>query len=144
MLKVNKSKSVIGVIALLLLVTLIPSANAGKPGSTPSLNGTLCKSFGGTWKAGKTGTCNIFQQSPKNYQDFKIDAGDTLFIGSFKTFQNYAIVTNYGKIQLQFSDNIQIGGFENYGPSGRVINNGIFIGCLINYSGATGSNVPTC
>ena len=144
MFKVNKSKGTIGVLSLLLLVSLAPSANAGKPGSTPSLNGTLCKSFGGTWKAGKTGTCNILYNSPKNYQDFKINAGDTLFIGRFSTFQNYAIVTNYGKIQLEFRDNIQIGGFENYGPSGRVINNGIFTGCINNYSGASGSNVPTC
>lgn len=95
MLKVNKSKSAIGVIALLLLVTLTPSASAGKPGSTPSLNGTLCKSFGGQWKAGKTGTCTI-SGSHRNERSFNISAGNTLVIAQSGTFINNATINNSG------------------------------------------------
>ena len=126
MLKINKSKSVIGVLSLLLLVTLVPSANAGKPGSTPSLNGTLCKSFGGTWKAGKNGTCSMVNLggSSINNKDFVINNGDTLFI-QYSNFSNNATITNYGVISTLN------GGFDNISP-GKVINQptGIIYGCL--------------
>jgi hypothetical protein len=126
MFKVNKSKSAIGVIALSLLVTLIPSANAGKPGSTPSLNGTLCKSFGGTWKAGKTGTCSLVNSggSIANNKNFVINSGDTFYIYN-SNFSNYATITNYGVISTIY------GGFDNIYP-GKVINQftGQIYGCL--------------
>ena len=126
MFKVNKSKGTIGVLSLLLLVSLAPSANAGKPGSTLSLNGTVCKSIGGTWKAGKNGTCSINNSggSSTNNKDFVINNGDTLFI-RLSNFSNYATITNYGVISTLN------GTFDNIFP-GKVINQstGLIYGCL--------------
>ena len=137
MFKVNKSKSAIGVIALLILATLTPTAMAGKP--TPSLNGTLCKSFGGTWKAGKNGTCFIVNNT-NNEGDFTIKAGQELRIIAGQQFHNYGIINNFGTIR-------------NYGVfvNNNVVNNSGYITSICpgywasTLPEGTGEfNVPSC
>ena len=111
------------VITLLILATLTPSANAGKPGL--SLNGTLCKSFGGAWKAGKTGTCSMVNLGGTivNFQNFIINIGDTLFIRN-SNFQNDAIITNNGAI----TNNSIISNYGNFygkAPIGSAVVNDV-------------------
>jgi hypothetical protein len=86
MLKVNKSKSVIGVLSLLLLVSLAPPANAGKPGSTPTLDRKLCTEFGGSWVVGKNATCYLVNNFD-NYGDFTVKAGANYL--SSPTLENF-------------------------------------------------------
>ena len=127
MFKVNKSKSAIGVIALLILATLTPTAMAGKP--TPSLNGTLCKSFGGTWKAGKSGTCTIannFTPPEGVIIDFIIKTGDFLVNNAGdltnSAFTTSGTITNNGTI-TNTGHMYTLGVTNNSG--GTITNNGI-------------------
>ena len=131
MLRVSKSKGVLGALSLLLLVTLAQPAIAGKPGSIPTLNGTLCKSLGGTWKAGKSGLCTISVSTP-NIPSFDIGVGDRLIITSNGILNNntYKTVRNLGLIILSSGGTlISNGTIDNYGTidnSGSFTNGGTF------------------
>ena len=131
MLKVSKSKGVLGALSLLLLVTLAQPANAGKPGSIPTLNGTLCKSLGGTWKAGKSGLCTISVSTP-NIPSFDIGFGDRILITSTGILNNNNVKTirNIGTIILNSGGTlISNGTIDNYGAvdnSGSFTNLGTF------------------
>jgi hypothetical protein len=90
-----KSKSAIGVIALLLLTTLTPSAMAGKRGTIQTLSGSVCKTIGGTWVS-KSRNCYMTGTSA-SYIPFIIDSKSQLIIES-GDFTNYYDITNNGGI----------------------------------------------
>ena len=119
-----KSKSAIGIIALLLLTGMTPSAVAAKRGSTPTLNGTVCKSIGGDWVA-KVRNCYI-NGSIISSVSFIIDSKSQLIIDTYGNFTNYNDITVNGSI-------------VNYGTlntSGNVFN----YGTLVNYGTIISSN----
>ena len=141
-----RSKSAIGVIALLFLTTLTPSAVAGKPGSTVSLNGTVCKSFAGTWIS-KVRTCYITGNGASNV-DFNIDARSQLVIENAGNFTNYGVITNFGSVvnygnfttSNNFTNQSTLVNFGNIYSSYHITNNGFiqqnsnWYGCVYNNS----------
>ena len=105
------SKKIIGIVIALSLtimllssaVVVLPHTAAAKPGSLPTLNSKLCKSFGGTWTPGKTPTCTITTSPYDSSQNFSISAKTTFVIASgasFYTATNVSII-NYGTIDLK-------------------------------------------
>ena len=137
MFKVNKSKGAIGVLSLLLLITLTPSAMAGKPG--PTLDGKLCKRFGGTWDAGKNATCYLVNDA-ENTGEFTIKAGQELRIIGGRQFINIGTIYNSGTI-------LNYGIFVN----NNVVNNSGYITSIcpgywasILPMGTGEFNVPSC
>ena len=146
-----KSKSAIGVIAILLLTTLTPSAVAGKPGTTPTLNGSLCKSFAGVWVA-KVRNCYITTNLGSSV-GFIIDSKSQLIIENNGEFTNYSDITvngsivNYGTFNT--SSNVYNYGtlvnFGNINSSNYIYNysyiqqNGNWNGCVYNSNVIDGS-----
>jgi hypothetical protein len=116
----KKSKTVIGAIALLLLISFTPSAVAGR-NVVPSLNGTLCKSWGASWNA-KNRVCYVGTTINIGY-DLIIDAKSTLYITNGTLQFTGANLNNLGTIT-----NLE-GNFYNYGfirNSGRIFNGSYF------------------
>lgn len=138
MFRINKSKSAIGVIAFVLLVTLTPPAIAGKPGTIPSLNGSICKAFGGVWKAGKNGKCTVINTTG-NSNRFLINAGDTLEISNGGIFNVNFDIDNSGNVNNNGTFNTLTGDYYN-SSAGVFNNNGIFNNNLTIYNGAIFNN----
>ena len=150
-----KSKSAIGIIAILLLTTLTPSAVAGKPGTIPTLTGTLCKSFAGVWNA-KVKTCFISGNSA-SYVSFIIDSKSQLSIDPSGDFTNYYEITNNGSITNYGSFHtsnsiINIGNIVNMANfysnyhitnNGFIWQNGNWDGCVYNFNSFDG-NLTLC
>jgi hypothetical protein len=126
MFGVSNSKSLIGVLSLLLLVTLTPSAMAGKPGSRPTLTGTFCKNvLQGTWKAGKSANCAI-TSNVTNIDLFEIKNGDRLTV--YGLFTNQGFIYNSGEIVTADSGTIDNQRTINNLTSGLIQNNGTIRG----------------
>ena len=134
MFKVNKSKGTIGVLSLLLLVTLTPSAMAaGKPGSIPTLDSKICKRLGGTWNSGKIATCTVAGNIYEFYGDFTIKANNLLLVTGY--FRNHNTIVNNGTITITGTLN----------DTNAISNYGVINGCIIgNQPSSFGTGVYNC
>jgi hypothetical protein len=133
MIKVNKSKGTIGVLSLLLLVSLAPSANAGKPGSIPTLDSKICNRLGGTWNSGKIATCTVAGNIYEFYGDFTIKANNLLLVTGY--FRNHNTIVNNGTITIT-------GTLNNWTS---ISNYGVINGCITgNQPNSFGTGVYNC
>ena len=146
MFKFKGSKSAIGLAALSLLVVFTPTASAGKP--IPTLNGAICKAWGGTWDSGKLTYCTVGPNAflatldsivIKEKTTLILDKNVDLvgFMQNSGTVFNRAILRNFGTISNE-------GALSVVFNSGTITNNGNFFlyGDGVN-AGTTLQNVGT-
>jgi hypothetical protein len=128
MFRINKSKSAMAVVTLLILATLTPTAYAAKPGSPLYLDRAWCKSLApdASWLPGKNPAC-LISGTVILTENRTLKAGVSLYInGSSSSFTIPSGVTliNYGYIHNS-GTTINDGYIYNYSP-GHIANYGAF------------------
>ena len=146
MATLNKSKNVIGVFVLLLLIEVTPTAIACQ--LSPSLDRSYCvKVLSGSWSSNNAATCTI--NTGQNLPSFNIPSGRTLVINNAVYLYSGIILNNKGTIIINKSGSLNnnygtinsTGKIDNYGT---VFNGAQWSGCVIDELGSYNTTAPSC